>query len=256
MSKPPIIEIDHMDFFYTEQKPLFRDLCFSLNDGEKIGLYGPNGCGKTTFFRLLTGLAKARKGRVLFRGDIVGDESQWRTLRCSVGFVLQHAEDQLFCPTVLEDVAFGPLNLGLAPEKAKERAMATLKALGLEGFENRLTHKLSGGEKKLVSLAAVMSMRPDALLLDEPTNGLDPDARARLVSILKNSPTARITISHDWDFLTKTSNSFMTVAEGKLTAAGPKFFHAHTHAHVLGNIPHEHSDDKRQADQRCPIMPV
>ena len=238
MGEPPILEFDHICFSYAGQAPLFEDLCFSFNQDDKIGLFGPNGRGKTTFFRLAAGLIKAEKGRILFQGALVENENQWRSVRCNGGFVLQHAEDQLFCPTVLEDVAFGPLNLGLTPEAARERALETLKTLGLEGFENRLTHKLSGGEKRLVSLAAVISMRPKALLLDEPTNGLDPEARERVIEILKNLPTARITISHDWDFLVETSSSFMTLADGKLVTAGPKLFH--THAHVMGDMPHEH----------------
>lgn len=103
-----------------------------------------------------------------------------------MGLVLQHAEDQLFCPTVLEDVAFGPLNLGCTQDEARDRAASTLERLGLAGFENRLTHRLSGGEKKLVSLATVLVMEPEALLLDEPTNGLDPEARQRIIWRLEN----------------------------------------------------------------------
>ena len=224
MVEPPIITLEHIFFSYTERTPLFADVCFSFNRGDKIGFFGPNGKGKTTLFRLSVGLIKPAKGQVLFRGVPVHTENQWRELRCAVGFVLQNAEDQLFCPTVLDDVAFGPLNLGLAPDEAKKRALETLKTLGLEGLENRLTHTLSGGEKKLVSLASVMSMRPDALLLDEPTNGLDPEAKERLAAILKNLPTARITVSHDWDFLMEISHSFMTIDNGKLIGADSDFF--------------------------------
>ena len=141
---------------------------------------------------------------------------------------------------MLEDVAFGPLNLGYGPDEARDCALETLRRLGLEGFEHRLTHRLSGGEKKLVSLAAVLAMHPEALLLDEPTNGLDPEARLRIIDVLKALPTARIIISHDWDFLAETSTGYLTVADGRLTDAAPVWAHAHYHAHPLGNAPHDH----------------
>lgn len=216
------------------------DVDFSLHAGQRIGLYGPNGSGKTTLFRCITGLARPQSGQVLFHGTPLNEDKDFYDLRCKVGFVLQHAEDQLFFPTVLEDVAFGPLNLGLSADEARDCALDTLRNLGLAGFENRLTHRLSGGEKKLVSLAAVMAMKPEALLLDEPTNGLDNDARQRIIDILCSLDTARITISHDWDFLAQTSTQYLTIANNRLSACAPSFAHAHMHAHPLGNEPHEH----------------
>ena len=175
-----------------------------------------------------------------FHGRALHNEKDFYVLRCAVGFVLQHAEDQLFFPTVLEDVAFGPLNLGLTPEAARARALETLERLGLAGFEQRLTHRLSGGEKKLVSLATVLAMKPEALLLDEPTNGLDNAARERIIQILQTLDTARITISHDWDFLERTSSQYLTIDNGRLDTCAPSLAHAHLHAHPLGNRPHDH----------------
>ena len=239
----PIFSLKGISFGYgriESMRPVLLDVDFSLHPGQRIGLYGPNGSGKTTLFRCITGLARPQSGQVLFHGTPVKDENDFHDLRCKVGFVLQHAEDQLFFPTVLEDVAFGPLNLGLAPDEARDRAVETLRGLGLAGFEDRLTHRLSGGEKKLVSLAAVMAMQPEALLLDEPTNGLDSDARQRIIDILSNLDTARITISHDWDFLAQTSTQYLTIAHNHLHSCAPSFAHAHMHAHPLGNEPHEH----------------
>lgn len=240
MSEPSIVELDHLSFAYAGGREVLRDACLSLRPNERIGLYGPNGSGKTTLFRLIMGLAKPREGDVLFHGRPMKDEKDFRALRCRMGLVLQHAEDQLFCPTVLEDVAFGPLNLGLSQDEARTRAVATLERLGLGGFENRLTHRLSGGEKKLVSLATVLAMEPEALLLDEPTNGLDPEARKRIIGVLKTIPTARIIISHDWDFLAETSSEYLTVVDGRLTDTAPSLAHAHFHVHPLGDNPHEH----------------
>ena len=239
----PIFSLKGISFGYgriESMRPVLLDVDFSLHPGQRIGLYGPNGSGKTTLFRCITGLARPQSGQVLFHGTPVKDENDFHDLRCKVGFVLQHAEDQLFFPTVLEDVAFGPLNLGLAPDEARDRAVETLRGLGLAGFEDRLTHRLSGGEKKLVSLAAVMAMQPEALLLDEPTNGLDNDARQRIIDILCSLDTARITISHDWDFLAQTSTQYLTIAHNHLHSCAPSFAHAHMHAHPLGNEPHEH----------------
>lgn len=160
--------------------------------------------------------------------------------RREIGLVLKNAEDQLFHPTVLDDVAFGPLNLGLDPVEARERAMQTLLELGLQGFENRITHRLSGGEKKLVSLATILSMCSRVLLLDEPTNGLDPQTRKRIIDIVAALPTARIIISHDWDFLSCTTSQYMTIRQGKLLSDPPFQLHEHVHAHPLGHDPHRH----------------
>ncbi|HJA77897.1 MAG TPA: energy-coupling factor ABC transporter ATP-binding protein [Candidatus Desulfovibrio gallistercoris] len=222
-------------------QPVLRDVSFCLHPGEHIGLYGPNGCGKTTLLRGITGLHKATGGGVRFQGKLLRDDADFHPLRCAVGFVLQHAEDQLFFPTVLEDVAFGPLNLGLSPDAARERALETLARLGLDGFADRQTHALSGGEKKLVSLAGVLAMQPQALLLDEPTNALDMAARQRLLDILAALPTARITISHDWDFLQQVSNRFMTIEDGRLVTDAPSLAHVHRHAHPCGHVPHVHA---------------
>lgn len=156
----PIFALEHISFTYPGGRQVFRDMDFALYPDRKIGLYGPNGSGKTTFFRLIMGLAAPQEGRILFHGRPLETEKDFRELRCKVGLVLQHAEDQLFCPTVLEDVAFGPLNLGCTQDEARDRAASTLERLGLAGFENRLTHRLSGGEKKLVSLATVLVMEP------------------------------------------------------------------------------------------------
>lgn len=240
MPESSIFALDHVSFSYPLGQEVLHGVTFSLEEGRHVGLYGPNGTGKTTFFRLITGLAAPDAGDVLFHGRPMRTEKDFRELRRNVGLVLQNADDQLFCPTVLEDVAFGPLNLGLTTGEAKERAARTLHDLGLKNFEQRLTHRLSGGEKKLVSLATVLSMQPEALLLDEPTNGLDPGARERIIAILQRLPTARIIISHDWDFLARTSDSYLTIVDKRLTEAAPSVTHPHIHAHPLGGAPHSH----------------
>ncbi|KAF5050777.1 Cobalt import ATP-binding protein CbiO [anaerobic digester metagenome] len=242
MSEPSLFALENVSFAYPSGREVLRDVSFAFEPGRKIGLYGTNGSGKTTLFHVIMGLAAPSKGRVLFHGSPISGEKQFRALRSEVGLVMQNAEDQLFNPTVLDDVAFGPLNLGLSAEEARERAEETLRELGLEGFGNRLTHRLSGGEKKLVSLATVLSMRPSVLLLDEPTNGLDPQTRERIIEILGALPTARIIISHDWDFLAQTTTRFMTIKNGRLLTDIPHLPHRHVHAHPLGDEPHHHHD--------------
>lgn len=216
MSDFPVLSLEQIHFAYAGGREIFRGLNFALYAGEQVGLYGPNGSGKTTLFRLIAGLEKPGRGRVLLHGLPVLTEKDWRGLRCKVGLVLQQAEDQLFCPTVLEDVAFGPLNLGLDKESARNAALKVLQDLGLEGFEERLTHKLSGGEKKMVALAGVLAMRPEVLLLDEPAGGLDPESEKRIVRILDNLASARIVISHDRGFLDKISTRLLHIEEGAL----------------------------------------
>lgn len=238
-----IFSLEQVEVTYTGTRGprrVLQDVSFSLAPGQRIGLYGPNGSGKTTLFRCITGLVRPSKGLVRFHGKALHDEKGFHALRCKVGFVLQHADDQLFFPTVLEDVAFGPLNLGLSAAEAGEQARATLQRLGLSDFEQRLTHHLSGGEKKLVALATVLAMDPEALLLDEPTNDLDQDARQRLIDILCDLPTARLVISHDWDFLSRVCGEYRTIREGHLLACAPDVRHSHEHVHPLGGEPHWH----------------
>lgn len=216
MSDTPILTLDHLAFAYPGRPALFTDCCFSLREGDRVGLFGPNGSGKTTLLRLIMGLEAPHKGRVLFHGEPVGDEKALRRLRRGIGFVLQNSDDQLFSPTVLEDVAFGPLNLGLSRGEARDRAMETLDGMGLAALADRSAHRLSGGEKKMVALASVLSMRPEALLLDEPTTFLDDGARERIIGILERRDIARIVVSHDRAFLEATVSSCVRIGDGGL----------------------------------------
>ncbi len=217
MSDNPILALEHITFGYAGRPALFKDLDFALHSQEHIGLYGPNGCGKTTLLRLIMGLETPQGGRVLFHGAPVNDSRTLYRLRCGIGFVLQNSDDQLFSPTVLEDVAFGPLNLGLSRRAARDRAMETLERTGLAAFADRPAHRLSGGEKKMVSIASVLSMRPEALLLDEPTAFLDDASRETIVGILRQQALARIVVSHDKDFLEQTTSSLVSIRDGRLT---------------------------------------
>jgi cobalt/nickel transport system ATP-binding protein len=184
--------------------------------GDRIGLVGPNGSGKTTLCHIIMGLLAPESGTVEVFGKKRVTEADFKEIRGKVGFLFQDADDQLFCPTVLEDVAFGPLNMGKTSDEAKRIVSATLSSLKLTGFEDRITYQLSGGEKRLVSLATVLAMEPEALILDEPTGGLDEETTERLIEILKESELTYILISHDKEFVEQTTNRTLRIENGVL----------------------------------------
>jgi cobalt/nickel transport system ATP-binding protein len=201
----PLIELININFAYPgAPRPVFQDFNFELLPGKHLGLIGPNGCGKTTMLHLIMGLLRPQGGHIVIFGEEVKQEKDFIKVRQKVGLLFQNADDQLFCPTVIEDVAFGPLNQGKSPAEAVSIARETMARLGLAGFEDRVTYKLSGGEKKLVSLATVLAMEPQLLLLDEPTTGLDEATRHRLVHILQDLDIAYMIVSHEQDFLNHT----------------------------------------------------
>ncbi len=236
----PIIALENIHFAWPgREQPLLAGLDFSLGQ-EKAALLGDNGSGKTTLLHLMVGLLTPRQGRVIFRGREMRTDKDFRLLRREVGMLFQHADDQLFCPSVLEDVAFGPLNLGKTPEEAREISQKTLASIGLAGYEDRITHRLSGGEKRLVALATVLAMEPTVLLMDEPTNDLDHEARERLLAVLANLDMSFLLISHDWDFLARLCNRFYALENGQLRASETIKVHQHYHAHPLGGHEHHH----------------
>ncbi len=237
-----IIRLEEIAFSYANEELVFDKLDFELRQGEKIGLIGDNGSGKTTLLQIIIGILPAQSGRIEILGETVETENDFHRARKQVGLLFQHSDDQLFCPTVLEDVAFGPLNLGKKPAEAREIALKTLKDLNLGGFEDRITHQLSGGEKKLVALATILAMRPKILLLDEPTSGLDMDTRARLADILGQLDVSYIMVSHEYDFLARNTKTVYCLKGGQIAYRGKSSsLHSHYHNHSAGDIPHEHA---------------
>jgi cobalt/nickel transport system ATP-binding protein len=240
MSAAPIIELKRVSFRYPGGPPVLCELDFRLNRSERVGIMAPNGSGKTTLFHLIMGLVKPFSGSIEIFGREVREEKDFAEVRRRIGLLFQDPDDQLFSPTVLEDVAFGPLNLGKSRDEAVAAARRTLAFLGLEGFEERVTFKLSGGEKRLVSLAAVLAMEPEALLLDEPVNGLDTRTRARLMQVLLELKQPYVLISHEPDFLAAVTTTAYTMDKGRVVADPAIHPHEHVHAHPLGTCPHEH----------------
>ncbi len=178
-------------------RPVLENLDFTLHAEERVGLIGPNGSGKTSLLFALVGLVPLQKGELLFQGWRVREKKELAALRRSVGLVFQNPDDQLFSPTVLEDVAFGLLNLGCSQAEALDRSQAMLDSMNLAHLAGRQPHVLSGGQKRLVSLAVVLVMQPRVLLLDEPTNDLDTRSREMIMGILAQSGCTMILASHD-----------------------------------------------------------
>lgn len=236
-----LINIENLTFAYNGHALALDHVSLQLSASEKVGLVGPNGSGKTSLFLLTMGLLHPSSGDIELFGKKMQREEDFREVRQKIGLLFQDADDQLFCPTVLEDVAFGPLNQGRSSREAREIATRTLRSLGLEGFEDRVTHKLSGGEKRLVSLATVLAMKPEILLLDEPTTGLDAETTGRLISILETLDLSYILISHDMDFILKTTNKVYAMVNGRLSTEKEVVPHTHVHAHGYGRLPHVHT---------------
>ncbi len=228
----PIINLEEITFGYPGQKIVLDNLNLKFHKGDRVGLLGSNGSGKTTLLHIIMGLLKPLSGKIEVFGEALTKKKDFRNIYRKIGFLFQDADDQLFCPTVLEDVAFGPLNLNKKKDEAIMIAKKTLDYLGLSGFENRITHKLSGGEKKLVSLATVLAMGPETLLLDEPSSGLDDATKKKLAGILKDLNIPYILISHEKNFMAGLTNKIYTINDGKLSVNNKTHAHLHTHPHI------------------------
>jgi cobalt/nickel transport system ATP-binding protein len=211
-----LIAFDHVTFGYSPDRPVLQDCDFELGAGQRVGLVGPNGSGKTTLLSLVVGLLRPSSGQIRAFGQIRAKETDFHEVRARAGLLFQDADDQLFCPTVGEDVAFGPLNLGKSRDDVRAVVADTLAALDLAGYERRITYQLSGGEKRLVALATVLAMDPEVLLLDEPTAGLDDQARDRVIRILEGLDHAMVVVSHDRAFLDRIATRLLWLDEGKL----------------------------------------
>lgn len=240
----PFLSLRGIDFAYPGGSRVLDGVDLDLYPGERVAVVGDNGAGKTTLLHLAVGLSKPAAGTITAFGRERRHEADFHEVRARAGLLFQDPDDQLFCPTVIEDVAFGPLNLGKSRREAMAIAERTLASLGLDGFASRITHKLSGGEKRLVSLAAVLAMQPDVLLLDEPTNALDAKAEARLVALLQSLPQAMLLVSHDPRLVERLAGRVVVLENGRLSDAR---MHAHPHEHR-----HIHPHLHAQPDHAAP----
>ncbi len=212
----PLIKLENVSFSYTSKKNILHNLNFNLNKNEKVALLGENGSGKTTLFHVIMGLLSVNSGTIHLFGNLMNSEQDFKKYRTKIGFLFQDSDDQLFSPTVIDDVAFGPLNIGYKGEQAKKIAEETLKKLKIYHLKDRITYKLSGGEKRMVALATILAMNPEVLLLDEPTNGIDKKHLELLIDFLKNTDLSFIIISHDEIFVNQVTNKKVILEKGKI----------------------------------------
>ncbi len=215
-----VVALQGVSYAYASQRVVLADCSLQLRRGERLALTGSIGCGKTTLLELIIGLLRPTQGTVEVFGSARTAESDFHEVRQRVGFLFQDSDDQLFCPTVLEDVAFGPLNQGKRPHDVRQIVAQTLQSLGLNDFANRITHQLSGGEKRLVALASVLAMQPEILLLDEPTSGLDYESLERVTKILADLPQTMLFVSHDRSLTSRIATRTVRLTHGRLETTG------------------------------------
>ncbi len=255
-----LFSIENATYLYQEVTAI-NDLSLTIREGERIAILGANGCGKSTLLRLLDGLYFAETGRVLFCGqplseDYFAVEAAALAFRRRVGLVFQNPEVQLFNATVFDEIAFGPLQLRWPREKILQRVREMLELMEIAPLKERSPHRLSGGEKKRVALAATLALDPGVLLLDEPTAALDPASRSRMIDFLVECADAKTTITatHDLEIVAEIADRCLVLQQGRLIAEGTPdeilgneellarahLIHSHRHRHV-GGVVHSHS---------------
>jgi cobalt/nickel transport system ATP-binding protein len=262
MSDPDIIfDLQQIGYSYSDLTPVLCALDFKVNRGESVAILGANGCGKSTLLGLMNGLLFATEGAVQAYGQRLTEDKLAREdfahfFRSRVGFVFQNPDIQLFCPTVWDEVCFGPLQLGLSPEEVRQRAIDVLALLGIEHLRERAPFSLSGGEKKKVAIASVLSMNTEVLLLDEPESGLDPRTQAWFIEFLRqlhNHGKTLIAATHDLSIVDEVASRIVVLDEShRLIADGStdeilsdqelllKANLVHEHIHHHGGVTHRH----------------
>jgi cobalt/nickel transport system ATP-binding protein len=215
----PILTVESLSYSYPDGQPALREVSLVLYRGEKVAVVGPNGAGKSTLMLHLNGILSGH-GKVEIAGMPV-TRPNLPVIRARVGLVFQNPDDQLFSPTVYEDVAFGPLHMGLPEAEIHTRVASALAQVGMSHFAERLSHHLSVGEKKRIAIATVLSMNPEILVLDEPTSGLDPRARRSLMRLLSELPLTMLAATHDMRLVRELFPRMVIMDEGRVVADGP-----------------------------------
>ncbi len=216
----PALEVRGLAFTYPDGSPALRGVDLTIRRGERVALLGPNGAGKTTLVLHLNGILRPQRGSVVVGGLPVA-EANLREIRRRVGIVFQDPDDQLFMPTVREDVAFGPANLGLRGEELEARVRAALEAVGMEDHADRAPHHLSFGQRRRVAVATVLAMEPEILVLDEPSSNLDPAGRRELADILRGLDITILMVTHDLPYALELCPRAVVMNRGTIVADGP-----------------------------------
>ena len=214
-----MIRFENVTYAYPGEKPILKDLSFTISEGEQVGLIGANGAGKSTLMKAALGLITC-EGRITIDGVEVNRENIAK-VRKSLGYVLQDSDNQMFMPTVLEDMIFGPVNYGLSRDEAEQVADKVLEDMDMSYLKHRHNHKISGGEKRMAAIATILAMRPKVMLMDEPSTALDPQNRRMLINTLNSLPVTKIIATHDLDMVLETCDRVILLHHGKLAADGP-----------------------------------
>ena len=214
------ISVCELGFSYPDGTPALKSISFEIGHGESVAIVGANGAGKSTLLMHLNGILTPSRGSVRI-GDVPVSKDTLSDIRKAVGFVFQNPDDQLFMPTVYEDVAFGPMNLGLPAADVEQRAADALERVGVTKLRDRPPYRLSGGEKRSVAIATVLAMCPNVLVLDEPSSNRDPQARRRLIELLATFEHTKIIASHDLDMALDLCERTIVISQGEVAADGP-----------------------------------
>lgn len=214
-----IISVSDLSFGYDSKRKVLENINFQLKKGESVGLVGANGVGKSTLLRILVGLNTGFQGDVMVN-NIPLEKKNLKTIRKNIGYVFQDADSQLFMSTVFDDVAFAPRNYGMSEAEVNEKTMEALKVVHIEQLKDKQIYKLSGGEKKLASIATILSTEPDVILMDEPSVALDPKNRRNLINILNRLNQAKIIASHDLNMIMDTCERTILLSDGKIIKDG------------------------------------
>jgi cobalt/nickel transport system ATP-binding protein len=215
-----MIDVRDLRFTYSDGRLALDGLTIHVSAGESVGLIGPNGAGKTTLFLCLCGVLRGSPGAMTVAGLDPCDSAQRKQLPAHVGVVFQNPDDQLFSSTVGEDVAFGPLNLGLPADEVRERVADALGRVGMAGQDDRVPFQLSGGEKRRAAIAGVLAMHPEVLLLDEPSMFLDPRGRRELIGLINALPGTKLIASHDLALVRDTCSRVILIDGGRVVTEG------------------------------------
>lgn len=214
-----MIDFQNVSFAYEKGDPVIDGISFTIPSGESVGLIGANGAGKSTVMKLLLGLLQG-EGTIRVGGTPVIKENLAK-IRAGLGFVMQNSDNQMFMPTVYEDMIFAPLNYGLSREDADLRVNRVLTQLGLEKLKHRHNHKLSGGEKRMAAIATILAMEPQVILMDEPSSALDPRNRRIVINLIRSLGQTKLIASHDLDMILDTCSRVILLSEGRIAADGP-----------------------------------